>query len=169
VSPLEIVAILALTGWAIYRQTKVSEVSAGFGRFRMAIIYAAAGLVIGGFDTPSGVAGWGMISISLVLSAVVGVFRGRLTHLWVDPDGRVWQRGSALTVGLFVGLIAAKFVLGTLAYLWRIDDGAGFGEVLVMIAVMIAMQAEIVHRRAQTLRRPTAATAPEATTEPTTD
>ena len=57
-SPLEIVAILALTGWAVYRQTKVSKLSLDFGRFKMAIIYAVVGLVIGGFDTPSGWAGW---------------------------------------------------------------------------------------------------------------
>jgi hypothetical protein len=164
-SPLEIVAILVLTGWAIYRQTKVSEVSSGFGRFRMAIIYAAVGLVVGGFDTPSGVAGWSMIVIGLLLSVVVGIFRGRLTHIWADADGRVWQRGSTLTVGLFVGLIAAKFALGTLAYFWQIDDGAGFGEVLVMIAVMIAMQAEIIHRRARVLPRPTTAAAPEPTAD----
>ena len=162
-SPLEIVAILVLTGWAIYRQTKVSEVSPGFGRFRMAIIYAAVGLVVGGFDTPSGVAGWSMIVIGLLLSVVVGIFRGRLTHIWADADGRVWQRGSPLTVGLFVGLIAAKFAPRTLAYFWQIDDGAGFGEVLVMIAVMIAMQAEIIHRRAQTLPRPATVTSPEPT------
>ena len=152
-SPVEIVAILALTGWAVYRQTKVSKLSLDFNRFRMAIIYAVAGLVIGGFDTPSGVAGWVLILVGPALSAIVGLVRGRYTRVWMDDAGTVWSKGTALTVGLFLGLIAIKFALGVLAAIQNIDDGAGFGEVLVMIAIMIAVQAEIVHRRALALVR----------------
>jgi hypothetical protein len=90
-----------------------------------------------------------MIGISLALSAVVGLVRGRCTKIWVGDDGRVLRQGTTFTVGLFVLLIAAKFGLGAWASIDGIDDGAGFGEVLVMIAVMIAVQAEIVWRRAQ--------------------
>lgn len=150
-SPVEVVAILALTAWAVYRQTVVSEVTFSGARFTMAGIYAAVGLAVGGFDTPSGVAGWTMIIVGLALSFVVGLVRGRCTRLWVEQD-RVWRRGTALTVGLFLGLIAAKFALGTVAALWHIDDGAGFGEVLIMIAIMIAVQAELIARRARPLR-----------------
>lgn len=105
------------------------------------------GLTIGGFDTPSGWAGWALIAASLTLSFVVGGVRGRYTRVWVDDTGVAWSRGTALTVGLFLGLIATKFALGTAAYFLGIDDGAGFGEVLLMIGIMIAVQAEIVHRR----------------------
>jgi hypothetical protein len=150
-SPLEILAILALTAWAIYKQTAVAEVS-GRSRFKMAIIYAAAGIAIGGFDLPSGAVGWTMIAAGLALSLVVGLLRGRYTRVWAEADGRVWRRGTALTVGLFVGLIAVKFALGALAATTGVDDGAGFGEVLVMIAIMIAVQAELIWRRALRLR-----------------
>lgn len=150
-TPLEIVAILALTAWAVYRQTVVSQVTFSGARFKMAIIYAAVGLAVGGFDTPTGWAGWSMIIASLALSFVVGLVRGRYTRLWV-ADGIVWRQGTVLTVSLFLGLIAVKFGLGTLAYVWHIDDGAGFGEVLLMIAIMIAVQAQIVCGRARTLQ-----------------
>lgn len=153
-SPLEIVAILALTGWAVYKQTVVSEVTTTAARFTMAGIYAVVGLAIGGFDTPSGWAGWAMIVTGLALSFVIGLVRGRYTRMWT-ADGRIWRQGTALTVGLFLGLIATKFALGTLAYLLHIDDGAGFGEVLLMIAIMIAVQAEIIRRRALALPTPT--------------
>lgn len=149
-TPIEIAAILALTAWAVVRQTRTTRLSLGRERFKMAGIYAVAGLVVGGFDTPSGVAGWTMIATGLALSFVVGLLRGRRTRLWVE-SGAVWSRGTALTVGLFLGLVATKFALGTVAYLLGIDDGAGFGEVLVMIAIMIAVQAEIVQRRALAL------------------
>lgn len=149
-SPLEIVAILALSAWAIYKQTVTAEVTLSGARFKMAVIYAVVGLAMGGFDPPSGWAGWVMIVTGLALSFVVGLIRGRCTRLWI-ADGKLWRRGTVLTVGLFVGLIVVKFGLGTVAYFLHIDDGAGFGEVLVMIAVMIAAQAQIIHGRALTL------------------
>jgi hypothetical protein len=120
----------------------------------MAIIYGIVRLSVGGFDRPSGLAGYGRIAIGLALSLVVGLARGRLTRVWADTGGRVFSQGTAVTVGLFLGLVAVKFGLGVLAWFAHINDGAGFGEVLVMIAVMITVQAQIVYRRAETLTRP---------------
>lgn len=44
--------------------------------------------------------------------------------------------------------------LGALAYALGSSDDGGFGEVLLMIAVMVAVQAEIVWRRAQRVVSP---------------
>lgn len=148
-SPIEIIALLALVGYAVYRQTRQSEVS-GSARFNLAIIYAVAGLLIGGFTLPHTPAEILVLAIGLALSVVVGLARGRLTHLWTE-DGRVYSRGTPLTIGLFLGLIAAKFAIGTACYFLHITDDGGFGEILVMIAIMIAFQAEIIWRRAQAL------------------
>jgi hypothetical protein len=150
-SPLEILAILALSAWAIYKQTVVAEVDLTNRRFKMAIVYALVGIAVGGFDSPSGWAGWAMILLGLALSFVVGLVRGRCTRLWM-ADGKMWRRGTALTVGLFIGLIVVKFGLGTLAYFLHIDDGAGFGEILVMIAIMIVAQAQVIQGRALALQ-----------------
>ena len=84
-----------------------------------------------------------MIAVGLLLSLIVGFLRGRLPRVWADAHGRILRQGTRLTVTLFVGLVATKFARGTLAYFWHVDDGAGLGEVLVMIAVMIAVQAEL--------------------------
>ncbi len=149
-TPTEIVAILALVGYAVYRQTRASEVRAG-GRFKLAIIYAVVGLCVGGFDLPSGAAGLAMAAASLVLSVVIGLWRGQLTRLWVEPSGQIMKQGTAVTVGLFLAMILIKFAMGTWAYFAHIDDGEGFGAVMVMIAVMVAVQAELVWRRAQRL------------------
>jgi hypothetical protein len=151
-SPIEIAIIIAMTGYAIYRQTVVSVV-ANQNRFKLAIIYGIVGLVAGGFALPHGPAGYGLLIAGLALSAVVGVARGYRTDIWMEPDGRIVRKGNALTILLFVGLVAAKFAMGVLAYFKGIQDGAGFGEIMVMIAIMIAFQAEIVHRRALKLAR----------------
>ena len=160
-SPLAIVALLALTGYAIYRQSQRHEVAAR-GRFTMAIIYAVAGLVVGGFSQPESVAEWALLVISIALSVGVGVARGRLTRMWTEdrPDGRhVIAQGTVVTIGLFVAMVAVKFGLGTWAYFNHVSDDGGFGEILIMIAVMIAFQAELVWRRARAL----GATVPVAT------
>ena len=148
-SPIEILALLALVGYAIYRQTRQNEVVGG-SRYKLAIIYAIVGVIIGGFSLPHSAAEVLVLGIGLALSVVVGLARGRLTHLWAE-DGKVYSKGTPLTIGLFVGLVAVKFAIGTACYFLKISDDGGFGEVLVMIAIMIAFQAEIVWRRAQAL------------------
>jgi hypothetical protein len=150
-SSLEIVALLALTGWAVYRQTVVSTVTAG-NRFTLAIVYAAIGLLVGGVALPRGTDGWALVLGGVLLSGVVGVLRGRLTRIWLDERGTVLRQGTVVTVGLFLGLIVVKVGLGVCADLAHVDGGEGFGETLVMIAVMIAVQAEIVQRRALALQ-----------------
>lgn len=54
-SPVEIVALITLTGYAVYRQSQKHEV-VGSTRFRLAILYGVLGLVIGGFQRPEGAA-----------------------------------------------------------------------------------------------------------------
>jgi hypothetical protein len=148
-SPLAIAALLALTGYAIYKQTQKHEV-VGSSRFKLAIIYAIVGLVVGGFSRPDSWAELLLLAGSLVLSVAVGLARGRLTRVWAE-DGRVWSQGTPLTIGLFLGLVAVKFAIGTACYFLKISDDGGFGEILVMIAVMVAFQAELVWRRGRTL------------------
>lgn len=147
-TPIEIVALLALMGYAVYRQTREQEIT-GASRFKMAIMYAVAGVVVGGFSRPHTLAEVLVLVASLALSVIVGLARG-MTRLWAR-DGRVFSQGTPLTIGLFLGLVAAKFAIGTACYFLTISDDGGFGEILVMIAVMIAFQAELIWRRAQAL------------------
>jgi hypothetical protein len=143
------VALLAMTAYAIYMHTQKHEV-VGSSRFMLAIIYGIVGLAVGGFSRPNTTADVVVLVGSLVLSVVVGLARGRLTRLWAE-DGRVWSQGTPLTIGLFLGLVVVKFAIGTACYFLKISDDGGFGEILIMIAVMIAFQAEIVWRRARSM------------------
>jgi hypothetical protein len=148
-STTEILVIVAMVGYAVYKQTQVSEVH-GHGRFKLALIYGIVGLAVGGFALPHSVIGLGLLVLGLALSVVCGLARGHLTKVWVATDGRVLRQGTALTVGLFIGLVAVKFGIGTFEYLAGIKD-AGFGDVMLMIALMVGVQAEIVFRRAEKL------------------
>src|SRR3712207_1814469 len=104
-TPLEIVAIIALVGYAIYRQSRRHEI-VGSTRFRLAILYGVVGVVVladGGFSRPEGAWEIGLLAVSVLLSVVVGLMRGRLSRVWAGGDGRVYSQGTPLTVGLFLG------------------------------------------------------------------
>jgi hypothetical protein len=151
-SPIEIIALIVLAAYAVYRQTTVNEVSE-HGRFKLAAVYGIIGIAVGGFALPHGAVAIGLLGLSIALSAAVGVARGYKTRIWQAADGRVLARGTVLTIALFVGLIAAKFGIGTYEYLAGVRDSAGFGEVLLMIGVMVAVQAQIVWIRARGMVR----------------
>ena len=148
-SATELIIILAMVGYAVFRQTRKHEL-VGKSRFKLAIIYAIVGLAIGGITMPHGGAALVLLAASIALSLVVGFVRGRYTRIWREGD-RLYAQGTAFTVTLFLLLVAAKFGLGTVAYFTHVTDDSGLGEVMVMIAIMVAVQAEYVWRRAQAL------------------
>lgn len=157
-TPPQILILLALTAYAIYRQSIRHEV-VGHSRFKLAIIYTVVGLAVGGFYLPPDATSWAVLLGGLLASVIVGVLRGRFTRLWREADGRVFSRGTPLTVGLFLALVGGKFAIGTWQYLHHAHPHGGFGEVLVMIGAMVAMQAQIVWQRATALAAPRVAVA----------
>ncbi|HYG42102.1 MAG TPA: hypothetical protein VEA17_04200 [Bordetella sp.] len=159
----QILILVALTVFAVYRQTARTEV-VGRTRFKLAAIYAAVGLLAGGFYLPPDSRSWWVLALSLAASAIVGVLRGRLTRLYREPNGRLFSQGTPVTIGLFLLLIAGKFAWGAWEYSRNAHPHGGFGEILLMIAAMVAMQAQIVWRRAQALHGSQAA--PEPTGSP---
>ncbi len=104
-SPQEILVIVALTAYAIYKQS-IRHPVVGKTRFKLAVIYAIVGLAVGGFYMPPSASAWLILGLSLAASALVGVARGRLSKVWREPDGQVFVQGTPLTIGLFVALIA---------------------------------------------------------------
>lgn len=150
-STAQIIVLVALSVYAVYRQT-VRHPVRGRLRFKLAAIYIAVGLVAGGLHPPPTVSSWALLAVSVLLSVAVGVARGWHTRIWVEGDGQVYSKGTLLTIGLFLALIGSKYALGAWQYLsHRPLEQGGFGEAMLMIGVMVAMQAEIVWRRAKKL------------------
>src|ERR1700743_3619043 len=148
-STTALIIILALTGYAVFQQTRTHEIT-GKSRFKLALIYAIVGLVLG-VHVAHSAAAIGLLGISLLASLAIGYVRGTRSRMGGGADGRVYSQGTVLTVGLFLGLIAFKFALGTVAYLGHISYGTSMGEILLMIALMVGVQAEIIWQRAQAL------------------
>jgi hypothetical protein len=148
-SSFEIVAILALTAYSLYKQSHRRILNPA-KRFLLPLIYVAVGLAVGGFVMPSTVLAWTLLIAGLLLSIVTGVVRGLKTRVWIEGDDR-YAQGTALTIGLFLGMVAIKWVFGAIGVIGH--DGApdGFGEIIFSIGLMMVVQAEIVHRRARAL------------------
>ena len=136
-----------MTLYAVYRQS-IRHPLNGKTRFRLAIVYAVVGLSVGGFYLPPDASSWAALVASLAASVAVGLARGRMTRLTREPDGRIFSQGTPGTIGLFLLLVGCKYAWGTWEYLHNARPHSGLGEVLLMIAAMVAMQAEIVWRRA---------------------
>ena len=145
--PVELILILALVGYSLWKQTQKNEV-VGNRRFKLAIIYAVIGILVGGFRPPDGFWPILVLLVSLGLSFVVGWLRGKYAKLWVE-NGRVYSQGTPLTIGLFLALILSKFVIGFVVVYRNVNDDAGMGEIMVMIAIMIAFYAQVLWRRAE--------------------
>ena len=146
----QIAILVAMMAYAIYMQTKRHEV-VGDTRFKLAVIYGIIGLVMGGLNLPDQPFEIAFLAVGLVLSIGVGLIRGKYTRVWAE-GGRVYSQGTAFTITLFLLLVLSKFAIGTAAYFLGVSDGGGFGEVLLMIALMVAFQAQIIWNRAKPLR-----------------
>lgn len=145
----ELIIVIAMVGYAVYKQTQRHEI-VGDTRFKLAVIYGVIGLLVGGYHLPASSLEWVFLVASLALSVVIGLIRGRYTRVWAE-GGRVWGQGTAFTVSIFLAMVVAKFALGTVAYFNGVSDSGGLGEILLMIAIMVAFQAQLVWRRAEPL------------------
>lgn len=144
--PTQALVIVAMVLFALYRQTRKTAVTDGLGSYKIAIIYGLVGclsVASQGWTPPQGV-GWVFLFGGIALGAVVGLIRGVVTQVWLEPDGTCMRRGTWLTVALFLGLLATKTGLGFAAGYAGIRDGASFGEVLIVVAVMAAAQVWII-------------------------
>jgi hypothetical protein len=151
-SPTEITALIALSAYPVYKESRVSQVE-GQSRFNIAIIYTVVAVTVGGFTLPTSTPAVLVLAFSLLPSVSVGFVRGCLTRVWMATDGTVLSKGTILTVGLFVTMVVVTFTLGAYADIRGIRANIGFGGILLMIAAMVAAQAETTHARATKLRQ----------------
>ncbi|AJJ12472.1 putative membrane protein [Yersinia rohdei] len=151
-TPVQILIILALTLFALYRQSISHEVSLGPARFKWVWIYGVVGLLVGGTYMPTTITSWSVLGSGVLFSIIIGMLQGRLIEIWQESDGRIFCKGTPLTMTLFLLLIGSKWIIGTLQYLYnQPTEQGGFGEILIMIAVMAAFEVEIVRRRIRVL------------------
>jgi hypothetical protein len=139
-------AVLAI--FTVYHQIRPRRVHASTD-FTLAAGYTVLGLTVGGFTAPFGA----RATVILTATVGLGLLRGRLTRVWMTPNGQVLRKdGVVVTIGLLVGPLAA-----TALYIScdrrGIASRIGPGELLVVTAFTLIAQASLVRTRAGVLRR----------------
>lgn len=155
-NPIEIVALIGLSAYSLYKQSHRRKLVSS-KRFLLPAVYVIVGVAVGGFVLPQSVLAGVLLALGWLITLVTGFIRGVKTRIWIEEDGTRWAQGTALTITLFIAMIAAKLGLGSIAYVEHVNPAGGFGEIIASIGVMMLFQSEIVHRRAVRLAKPTQA------------
>jgi len=154
-----LLVLLVLLPWSIWRQMQTHEVTLG-GLVKLPLIFAAIGLF--GFGTgsiPTDPDALLYLAISVLLSVVIGIWRGALIPIWTADDGRQYSRGNRTTLTLWGVLLASKFAMGTVASVTGWFPGEHAGEIFLFVALSFVAQNIVVARRITPRPEPTVATA----------
>lgn len=156
-SPLILLLVLALVGYAIYKQMTPHVVGPLGSELKRPAIFVIVGMVtsgswLTGTDTTSALTLYAVSVGMILLSLAAGALRGATIPLRVHGD-EVVRKGNATTLAIWIGLIVTKVAVGVLV----LQRPPVFGEILFFIGLSLGVQALVTARRADEL---TAAPAP---------
>lgn len=91
---------------------------------------------------------WGLLIVSLVLAAVLGVARGLTMRVWRDATGQLLQRGTPVTLALWGLSIAAHLGADALMHGEGSNaSGLGSAGIVLYLALTLGVQRVVVVRR----------------------
>jgi hypothetical protein len=88
-----------------------------------------------------------LLALSAVVSAGLGVWRGRTIVVWRDAQGVWWRRGSKLTLALWGALFVARGLLFLVDLAAGHPEASGVGALLLTLAVSFAAQNAVIALR----------------------
>ena len=139
--------LAVLLPWSLYRQMHEHAITRE-GLIKLPIIFGAIGVLgLTTQDIPTDAAAAAYVALSLGLSVSLGVWRGAVIPAWQNRAGEWISKGNRLTITLWIVLIAAKFVMGTIASITGWFPATGTGEVFLFLGLSFAAQNAIVARR----------------------
>lgn len=150
-SPLILLLVLALIGYAIYKQMTPHVVGPLGSELKRPVVFVIVGVVtsgswLTGTDTTSALTVYAVSAGMVALSLVAGALRGATIPL--RTQGRdVIRKGNATTLAIWIGLIATKVAVGVLV----LERPPVFGEILFFIGLSLGVQATVTARRAEAL------------------
>jgi len=105
-------------------------------------------------DLPGASAGeFGLFAVDVLVLAGIGVLRSTSTTL-SERDGTTFQKGSMLTIGLWVLTVAVRVGFITLATALGIAGSLTTGSILFTVGVSIGVQNAVTYFRIQQRRLP---------------
>lgn len=148
-SAADVLLLAAAVVWILARQVRPAPVKP-----RMLVLAPLLLAYFGLRSVPASVwhvrADLELLALAAVVSAALGVWRGRTIAVWRDEAGVWWRRGSTLTLILWGGLFAARGVLYAVDVATGHPQASGAGALLLTLAVSFAAQNAVVAARTST-------------------
>ncbi|MFC0545362.1 hypothetical protein [Kutzneria chonburiensis] len=156
--------VLVLVGALVVLRVLGKQLTGSFVTARSLVLMPAILIVIGfgGAAAAVSVARPGEIVFFLVDALIVvglGLARGASTRLSMR-DGSLFQKGTALTIVLWLTTIAVRVGAGFLGHALGIEGGLTAASALMLFGITIAAQNAVIYLRAQQQRLPLAVAAP---------
>jgi hypothetical protein len=137
---------LAVLVWVVRRQ--MSERRVGARRaFTIPVLMVIIGLVTDKSlaDRLSSPTGLGLLAAGIVIGVGMGVARALSQRLYWR-DGVAYVRGTGWTLALWLGTVALRIGMAALGAVLHAPEGTG--EILIFLAVTLAVQNVVLMRRA---------------------
>jgi hypothetical protein len=154
-SAAAVLLIAAAVTWILVRQLRTAPVKP-----RLLVLAPLALAYFGLRAVPMSLwqdtADLALLAVSGVVSASLGVWRGRTITVWRDAQGIWWRRGSRLTLVLWGALFAARGVLYVVDRAAGHPEASGVGALLITLAVGFAAQNAVTAVRMTSPARPAA-------------
>jgi hypothetical protein len=145
-SAADVLLIAAAVVWILIRQVRLAPV-----KIRLLVLAPMLLAYFGLRSLPASLAkdaaDLALLALSVVVSAGLGVWRGRTIAVWRDESGVWWRRGSALTLVLWGALFVARGLLYGLDLATGHPEASSAGALLLTLAVSFAAQNAVIGLR----------------------
>lgn len=138
-SIVNIVLIAAAVIWILWKQIRPAPV-----KTRLLVLAPLAMGYFGIRDTPAStwtsVADLALILIGAAFAIALGLARGGTIRVWREQDGRLWRRGTKLTLALWAALLAVRVIMAGVATSTGHRAADAPGPILLSLALSFAAQ-----------------------------
>ncbi|GHE34991.1 DUF1453 domain-containing protein [Streptomyces longispororuber] len=150
--------ITAAVGLLVIRRTKPQRVRAAKRWWLAPAVLAYCSLRGPGFiDVHHRCTSIALLGADLCVGVAMSAAWTRTNHVWTEPDGRVWSRGTRATAGVWAAGTASRLGLVGIALLIGIHQGAG--ALLLALAVSLLVRTGFRELRVRAVRPAPALTA----------
>jgi hypothetical protein len=143
---LIVVAVVALVVVRRFTRRRVDE-----GRLlAIPLVVGVIGVAQGRLVDPHHAAlSSGLLAAEVVAALLLGLGLGATMHVWREPDGSLWSRGTWATFGVFLTSVAVRGGLYGLGYAAGVRPGSG--TIMISVAAWLLAQNLIIGRRSREL------------------
>ncbi|MEI5098068.1 DUF1453 domain-containing protein [Streptomyces sp. PmtG] len=149
--------ILAAVALVVIRQMKPQHMTGARRWWLVPAVLAYCGLRESGLIDPHHSAlSLALLSGEVLVGLLMGAAWARTSHVWAEPDGSVWSRGTRATAVVWGIGIASRLGLMGIGLLLGVHQGAG--ALLLALAASLLVRAGLLELRVHAFRPATALT-----------